>query len=340
MPLLPGAGGRHPGRADGRADERADARRLGARRPQRAQAPGRVQRAGPRLSAVAPGARHPLAATRGARLTTAGRMTRQIRPPEPHPGGARPPGIPREFVPRHVALVMDGNGRWAKQRGLPRTEGHKRGEAALFDVIMGAIELGIPYLSAYAFSTENWRRSPDEVRFLMGFNRDVIHRRRDLLNEMGVCIRWAGRRPRLWRSVVRELGQAEQMSAGNSVLTLQFCVNYGGRAEIADAAAAIAADAVAGKIRADKIDEKVFARYLDEPSIPEVDLFVRSSGEQRLSNFLLWQSAYAELVFLDTLWPDFDRRHLWHACELFASRDRRYGGAVPNPVPVEPAPSA
>ena len=202
---------------------------------------------------------------------------------------------------------------------------------------MGAIELGIPYLSAYAFSTENWRRSPDEVRFLMGFNRDVIHRRRDLLNEMGVCIRWAGRRPRLWRSVIRELEQAEQMSAGNSVLTLQFCVNYGGRAEIADAAAAIAADAVAGKIRPDKIDEKVFARYLDEPSIPEVDLFVRSSGEQRLSNFLLWQSAYAELVFLDTLWPDFDRRHLWHACEIYASRDRRYGGAQPNPVEPGPA---
>jgi undecaprenyl diphosphate synthase len=171
----------------------------------------------------------------------------------------------------------------------------------------------------------------------MGFNRDVIHRRRDLLNEMGVCIRWAGRRPRLWRSVIRELEQAEQMSAGNSVLTLQFCVNYGGRAEIADAAAAIAADAVAGKIRPDKIDEKVFARYLDEPSIPAVDLFVRSSGEQRLSNFLLWQSAYAELVFLDTLWPDFDRRHLWYACEMFASRDRRYGGAQPNPVEPSPA---
>jgi undecaprenyl diphosphate synthase len=265
-----------------------------------------------------------------------GETTRGVRPPDPHPSGAKPPDIPRELVPRHVALVMDGDGRWAKQRGLARTEGHKQGESSLLDVIMGAIELGIPYLSAYAFSTENWRRSPDEVRFLMGFNRDVIHRRRDLLNEMGVCIRWAGRRPRLWRSVIRELEQAEQMSAGNSVLTLQFCVNYGGRAEIVDAAAAIAADVAAGKLRADKIDEKVFARYLDEPAIPEVDLFVRSSGEQRLSNFLLWQNAYAELVFLDTLWPDFDRRHLWHACEIYASRDRRYGGAVPNPIPPPP----
>jgi trans,polycis-polyprenyl diphosphate synthase len=265
--------------------------------------------------------------------------TRTVRPPDPHPSGVKPPDIPSELIPRHVALVMDGDGRWAKKRGLPRTEGHKEGESSLLDVIMGAIELGIPYMSAYAFSTENWRRTPDEVRFLMGFNRDVIHRRRDLLNDMGVCIRWAGRRPRLWRSVIRELEQAEQMSAGNSVLTLQFCVNYGGRAEIADAAAAIAADAVAGKLRPDKIDEKVFARYLDEPAIPAVDLFVRSSGEQRISNFLLWQSAYAELVFLDTLWPDFDRRHLWHACEIYASRDRRYGGAVPNPVAPNPVPA-
>src|ERR1019366_8044427 len=247
--------------------------------------------------------------------------------------GARPPDIPAGLLQRHVALVMDGNGRWAKERGLPRTDGHKAGESSLFDVIMGAIELGIPYLSAYAFSTENWRRSPDEVRFLMGFNRDVIRRRRDQLNEMGVRVRWAGRRPRLWRSVVNELEDAEQMTAGNSVLTLQFCVNYGGRAEIADAAAAIAADVAAGKLRADKIDEKVFARYLDEPGLPDVDLFVRSSGEQRTSNFLLWQSAYAELFFPAPLFPDSARRHLGHACEIYASRDRRYGGAEPNPPP-------
>jgi trans,polycis-polyprenyl diphosphate synthase len=257
-----------------------------------------------------------------------------VRPPEPHAGGARPPAIAPELLPRHVALVMDGNGRWAKERGLPRTEGHKRGEHSLFDVIMGAIELGIPYLSAYAFSTENWRRSPDEVRFLMGFNRDVIRRRRDQLNEMGVRVRWAGRRPRLWRSVISELEDAERMTVGNSVLTLQFCVNYGGRAEIADAAAAIAADVAAGRLKPGAVNEKVFARYLDEPGIPDVDLFIRSSGEQRTSNFLIWQSAYAEFVFLDTLFPDFDRRHLWHACEIYASRDRRYGGAKPNPLPA------
>ncbi len=206
------------------------------------------------------------------------RQSREIRPPEPHPSGARPPDLPPDLIPRHVALVMDGNGRWAKQRGLPRTEGHKAGESSLFDVIMGAIELGIPYLSAYAFSTENWRRSPDEVRFLMGFNRDVIRRRRDQLNAMGVRVRWAGRRPRLWRSVISELEDAERMTESNSVLTLQFCVNYGGRAEIADAAAAIAADVAAGRLRADQVNERVFARYLDEPGIPDVDLFVRSSG--------------------------------------------------------------
>ncbi|GIH71130.1 isoprenyl transferase [Sphaerimonospora thailandensis] len=255
-----------------------------------------------------------------------------VRPPTPHPSGAIPPPIPRDLVPRHVAIVMDGNGRWAKARGLPRTEGHKMGEASLFDVIEGAIELGIPYLSAYAFSTENWRRSPDEVRFLMGFNRDVIRRRRDQLNEMGVRVRWAGRPGRLWKSVIKELEDAERISAHNTTMTLQFCVNYGGRAEIVDAAVELARDVAAGRVKPGKVSEKVFARYLDEPDIPDVDLFIRSSGEQRTSNFLLWQSAYAEMVFLNQLWPDFDRRDLWQACEVYAKRDRRYGGAVPNEV--------
>ena len=257
--------------------------------------------------------------------------------PARHPSGARPPALPADAVPAHVALVMDGNGRWAKARGLPRTEGHKRGEAALFDVVEGAIELGVTHLSAYAFSTENWKRSPDEVRFLMGFNRDVIRRRRDAMHELGVRVRWAGRRPKLWRSVITELEEAERMTAGNSVLTLTMCVNYGGRAEIADAARAIAVDAAAGRLRPDKVDERTVARYLDEPDMPDVDLFLRSSGEQRTSNFLLWQSAYAELVFLDTLFPDFDRRDLWRACEMYAARTRRFGGVLPGgPDPAEP----
>jgi trans,polycis-polyprenyl diphosphate synthase len=225
---------------------------------------------------------------------------------------------------------MDGNGRWAKQRGLPRTKGHEAGEAALLDVIHGAVEIGVRYLSAYAFSTENWKRSPDEVRFLMGFNREVIHRRRDELDAIGVRVRWAGRRRRLWRSVIAELEEAERRTRDNDVITLQFCVNYGGRAEIADAVHAIAEDVAAKGLKPAKVDEALIARYLDEPDIPDVDLFVRSSGEQRTSNFLLWQSAYAELVFLDTLWPDFDRRHLWKAIEIYARRDRRYGGAIPN----------
>ena len=259
-------------------------------------------------------------------------MVKTPRPPLPHPSGARPPAIPRKLLPAHVAIVMDGNGRWAKERNLPRTEGHTGGEGALFDVIEGAIEIGVKYLSAYAFSTENWRRSPEEVRWLMGFNRDVIHRRRDQLDEMGVRVRWAGRRPRLWASVIKELETAEKQSRDNTVLTLQFCVNYGGRAEIVDAARAIAEAARRGELDPSRLTEERFRRFLDEPEIPDVDLFVRSSGEQRTSNFLLWQSAYAELVFLDRLWPDFDRRDLWRAIELYASRDRRYGGAVPNEV--------
>ncbi|MDQ1688017.1 MAG: undecaprenyl diphosphate synthase [Frankiaceae bacterium] len=222
---------------------------------------------------------------------------------------------------------MDGNGRWAKQRGLPRTKGHEAGEAALFDVVEGAIELGIGWVSAYAFSTENWKRSPDEVRFLMGFNRDVIRRRRDEMHALGVRVRWAGRRPRLWKSVIDELQEAEELTRDNKVLTLTMCVNYGGRAEIADAAAALARDVAAGRLDPSKVDPRVFARYLDEPGMPDVDLFLRTSGEQRISNFLLWQSAYAELVFDDVLWPDVDRRDLWRAVEEYVRRDRRYGGA-------------
>jgi undecaprenyl diphosphate synthase len=151
-------------------------------------------------------------------------------------------------------------------------------------------------------------------------------------------VRWAGRRPRLWRSVIRELEVAEQLTAANRVLTLTMCVNYGGRAEIADAAKAIAVEAAAGRIDPTKVDERMLARYLDEPDLPDVDLFLRSSGEQRTSNFLLWQSAYAELVFLDTLFPDFDRRDLWRAVQAYAARDRRYGGALPNAVDAPPAP--
>ncbi|WP_110205202.1 isoprenyl transferase [Nocardioides daejeonensis] len=254
-------------------------------------------------------------------------MSRAVRRPTPHPSGATPPPIPAELVPRHVAIVMDGNGRWAKERGLPRTAGHEQGESSLFDVVEGAIEIGVKAVSAYAFSTENWSRSPDEVRFLMGFNRDVIRRRRDEMHALGVRVRWAGRAPRLWKSVVKELQIAEELTKDNKVATLTMCVNYGGRAELADAAQALARDVAAGRLRPDKVDEKTFARYLYVPELADADLVWRTSGEQRLSNFMLWQAAYSEFVFSDVLWPDVDRRHLWAAIDTYARRDRRYGSA-------------
>ncbi len=239
----------------------------------------------------------------------------------------KPPKIAKDKVPQHVALVMDGNGRWAKKRGLPRTKGHEKGESALFDVVEGAIQIGVKELSAFAFSTENWRRSPDEVKFLMGFNRDVIRRRRDEMHRMGVRVRWVGRPQKLWKSVIEELEIAEEMTARNKVLTLNMCVNYGGRAEISDAAQKLAQDIQRKKLKPEQINEKVFAKYLDEPKMRDVDLFLRSSGEQRTSNFLLWQSAYAEMVFMDVLWPDVTRQTLWKAIEIYADRERRFGKA-------------
>ena len=248
-----------------------------------------------------------------------------MRKPTPHPSGAKPPKLSKNLIPNHVAVVMDGYGRWAKQRGLPRTAGHEAGEAALFDLVEGAIEIGVKEISAFAFSTENWKRSPEEVKFLMGFNRDVIRRRLDDMHELGVRVRWAGRDRKLWKSVIDELERAEKLTAKNKVLTLNMCVNYGGRAEIIDAAIELGKDIKNKKINVDKVNEKTLTKYLDVPT--DVDLFLRSSGEERISNFMLWQSAYAELVFLDVLWPDVDRRTLWNAIEIYAKRDRRFGKA-------------
>lgn len=221
---------------------------------------------------------------------------------------------------------MDGNGRWATDRGMNRTEGHKRGEAVLMDAIDACLALEIPYMSAYAFSTENWRRSTDEVRFLMGFNRDVLRRQRDMLREKGVRVVWAGRRPRLWRSVIRELETAEEMTRENTRMTFAMCVNYGGRAELVDGIRAMAADVKSGDLRPDDITEKLVSTYLYDPQMPDVDLFLRPSGEKRTSNFLLWQSAYAELVYQDVLFPDFTPQHMFDAVEEYARRDRRFGG--------------
>ena len=233
-------------------------------------------------------------------------------------------------IPKHIAIVMDGNGRWAKQRNLPRTKGHEAGEIALLEAVHGALAAGVKNLSAYAFSTENWRRSPEEVKFLMGFNREVIHRRLDEMHDLGVKVRWVGREQRLYRSVKSELLKAEEKTKANKNLTLYMCVNYGGRAEIIDAINKLMLDVKNPKLKIDKVTEKIFNNYLDEPKMPEVDLFLRTSGEQRTSNFLLWQSAYAEMVFLDVLWPDFTREHLYQAIEMYSQRDRRFGGAKPN----------
>ena len=254
-------------------------------------------------------------------------MAKKVTPPKPHRSGVKPPKMDPKQIPQHVALVMDGNGRWAKQRGLARTAGHEAGEASLIDMVHGAIEIGVKELSAYAFSTENWRRSPEEVKFLMEFNRQVLRKRRDEMNELGIKIRWVGREKRLMASVIKELKEAEELTKNNKVLTLNMCINYGGQAEMLDAAVAIAKDAMKKKLKPDSLTEKSINKYLYAPQMRDVDLFLRSSGEQRTSNFLMWQSAYAEMVFLDVLWPDADRRTLWKAIEIYAERERRFGKA-------------
>ena len=237
-----------------------------------------------------------------------------------------PPNIPDEFMPRHIALVMDGNGRWAQEKGMKRTEGHRRGEAVLLDVVDACLAAGVPYLSAYAFSTENWRRSPEEVRFLMGFNRDVLRRQREWLNERGVRVVWAGRRPRLWRSVIKELEAAEELTKDNTTMTLVMCVNYGGRAELVDGIRELAEQVSRGDLDPRSINEKTVSSVMYDPDMPDVDLFLRPSGEKRTSNFLLWQSAYAEMIYQDKLFPDFTPEDLFAAVEEYARRDRRFGG--------------
>jgi undecaprenyl diphosphate synthase len=249
--------------------------------------------------------------------------------------GQQPPELDSGNIPQHVAIVMDGNGRWANQRGLSRVEGHKAGEQALLDVVAGAIQAGVTHLSVYAFSTENWNRSPEEVRFLMGFNRDVLRRRRDQLDQWGVRIRWSGRTPKLWSSVIKDLQEAERRTAHNTGLTLSMCVNYGGRAELVDAIREIATKVAKGTQSASGIRESTIQKHLYVPEVPDVDLFLRSSGEQRTSNFMLWQAAYAEMVFLNTLWPDMTRVQLWEAISEYQRRQRRFGGAVDAPLPTD-----
>ena len=218
---------------------------------------------------------------------------------------------------------MDGNGRWAKERGLRRTDGHAAGEEALLDVVEGALELGIGWLTVYAFSTENWRRPGDEVRFLMRFNEQLLVRRRDELNEKGVRIRFIGRRDwRVPKRLLRRMDEATDLTAANRRLTLTIAFNYGSRAELVDAVK----DLVREGVDPSGIDEAAIAKRFYDPEMPDVDLWVRTSGEHRMSNFLTWQSAYAEMVFVDTYWPAFRRKHLADAVAEYQGRDRRFGG--------------
>jgi undecaprenyl diphosphate synthase len=234
-------------------------------------------------------------------------------------------------IPAHVAVVMDGNGRWAQRRGLKRTDGHAAGEEALFDTVEGALEIGLPWLTVYAFSTENWRRPLDEVRFLMRFNESLLLRRRDELDARGVRVRFIGRRGgRVPKRVARHIADTEALTARNRRMTLTFAFNYGGRAEIVDAVRAVATQVQAGRLDPARIDERTIARHLYAPEMPEPDLVVRTSGEYRISNYLLWEVAYSELVFTDVLWPDFRRADLFAAIREFQGRRRRFG-AVDEP---------
>jgi undecaprenyl diphosphate synthase len=231
-------------------------------------------------------------------------------------------GIDPGRIPTHIAVVMDGNGRWAQKRGLKRTEGHAAGEEALFDTVEGALELGVRWLTVYAFSTENWKRPPDEVRYLMGFNESILTRRRDEMHERGVRMRFAGRRDwRVPKRLLKRMDESAELTRSNRTMTLTIAFNYGGRAEIVDAVRQLVADGV----KPEKVDEKAIRSRLYDPEMPDPDLMVRTSGEYRISNFLLWELAYSELVFTDVLWPDFRRDDLFEAVREFQRRERRFG---------------
>jgi undecaprenyl diphosphate synthase len=237
--------------------------------------------------------------------------------------------IDRERLPRHVGVVMDGNGRWAQARGLPRTEGHAAGEEAMFDTVTGAAEVGLPWLTMFAFSTENWRRPISEVKYLMEFNRGLLRRRRDELHDMNVRVRFLGRRDwRVPRGVLREMDDAEVLTAGNTGMTLSIAFNYGGRMEIVDAVRRLLDEKERGAFNGERLSPESIEKRLYDPELPDVDLLVRTSGEERISNFLLWQVAYAELYFTPVLWPDFDREHLYQAIRDYQKRSRRFGQVV------------
>ena len=253
---------------------------------------------------------------------TAGVSHAEARHSELRPETASDPGV----LPRHVAIIMDGNGRWAVGRGLPRTEGHRKGVDAVRRTVRAVGETGIPYLTLFGFSSENWSRPQREVSFLMDLLRGYIRRDLDDLREGGVRVRVLGARDNLPDDIASLVAMAEDTTADNTKLNLQVAFNYGGRDEIVRAARRIAADAAAGRLDPEAVNETVFERYLDTHGLPEPDVLIRTSGEQRLSNFLLWQCAYAEFVFVDEYWPDFDAACLDRALKTYAARGRRFGG--------------
>jgi len=239
--------------------------------------------------------------------------------------------LDHDRLPRHVGIVMDGNGRWAKQRGLPRTEGHAAGESAMWDTVVGANEVGLGWLTMFAFSTENWNRPPSEVRYLMGFNRGLLRRRRDELHRMNVRVRFMGRRNwKVPRSVLKEMEISEQLTRRNTGMTLTIAFNYGGRVEVVDAVKRILEDHDAGRLKGEKITPESISSRLYHADMPDPDLIIRTSGEERISNFLLWQAAYSELYFTPVYWPDFGRENLYEAIRDYQKRSRRFGAIAEN----------
>jgi undecaprenyl diphosphate synthase len=262
-------------------------------------------------------------------LVTAAGVVR--RPAWPHAGA----------VPDHVAVIMDGNRRWAVRQGLPASWGHRAGEWTAMRLVNAALRLGVRHLSIYAFSTENWDRSQEELAALFDTVGHGVAQGIEWLHELGVRVRWCGRRDRIEPSLASALELVESMTSNNDALSLTVCVDYGGRDELTEVARALAAEAVAGTIRPEDIGPADLARNLYVPGLPDVDLLIRTSGEQRISNFLPWHLAYAELVFDPTPWPDFGLAQLREAVTTYAGRRRRFGGGLPGPAaPVEPAPSS
>lgn len=228
--------------------------------------------------------------------------------------------------PTHVAIIMDGNGRWARARGLPRTEGHRRGAEAVRRAIRAATDAGVSYLTLFGFSSENWKRPLEEVRDLMGLLRFYLSKEIAELHKNGVRFKVIGDRSRLDSDIVTMIEDAERHTGNNTGLTLVLALSYGSRAELTAAARSIASDVVEGTLKVAQVSEETVSRYLFTSDIPDPDLLIRTSGERRISNFLLWQLAYAEFVFLDVLWPDFDAEHLTEALTEYGGRERRYGG--------------